>query len=311
LDVSVDAATRVSTQQMSTRRNVGFTAGYDAPELSETGATTMTDVFAFGKLLLTRDLVDFSPDRNSLARAMTALRAVQRPSARDALKDFFFQEVFAEMPKELQTCIVCFARRETAQGAVCGHSHYTCGTCLSSYVQCELQLTMSSSDSLATHRARGGKIACPACKHTAAREPQDAQRYLSEQQLSQFLKAATFDSYQAARDEATEHRIWEQHQELFMQAVRNLERQFAEQRLTQLAVENTNATQEHLRRHYPNAMQCPTCGVGPVLPEGCMDLQAHHGERRGTRGFISNACSGCGFFARDRNAWARWDGRLA
>ena len=75
--------------------------------------------------------------------------------------------------------------------------------------------------------------------------------------------------------------------------------------------QDTAATAEYLRREYPNAVQCPRCRAGPVIPENCYDLQAHHGEALPPgRGRISNACPSCGFFSRDRNDWVRWDCQL-
>jgi uncharacterized C2H2 Zn-finger protein len=57
-------------------------------------------------------------------------------------------------------------------------------------------------------------------------------------------------------------------------------------------------------------VQCPHCGAGPVIPENCHDLQAHHGERARSGGQISNACPACGFFSRERGDWVRWNGQM-
>mmetsp|Transcript_86720 Transcript_86720/g.126829 ORF Transcript_86720/g.126829 Transcript_86720/m.126829 type:complete len:90 (-) Transcript_86720:100-369(-) len=69
------------------------------------------------------------------------------------------------------------------------------------------------------------------------------------------------------------------------------------------------ATTEFLKRQYPNAVQCPNCSAGPVIPENCYDLGAYHGER--TRGgHISSACPACRFFNRERGNWVRWNGQM-
>jgi hypothetical protein len=68
------------------------------------------------------------------------------------------------------------------------------------------------------------------------------------------------------------------------------------------------ATAEFMRRQYHNAVQCPRCRAGPVIPEKCYDLQAHHGESSSSgSGRISNACPSCGFFSSERGDWVRWD----
>ena len=56
LDVSMDAATRCSTTTATVR--YGGTTGYMAPELERTGSTMQTDIFAFGRLLLTPNMLE-------------------------------------------------------------------------------------------------------------------------------------------------------------------------------------------------------------------------------------------------------------
>eukprot|EP00961_Rhodomonas_salina_P299111 3938656-Rhodomonas_salina.1 len=69
-------------------------------------------------------------------------------------------------------------------------------------------------------------------------------------------------------------------------------------------------TREYLRSVYPDALQCPRCGHGPVIVDGCSDLRAHHGQRAQGGGTFSNACHACGFFSNERAQWMHWDGRL-
>ena len=50
------------------------------------------------------------------------------------------------------------------------------------------------------------------------------------------------------------------------------------------------ATAEFMRRQYPNAVQCPRCHAGPVIPRHCWNLELQHGESLEIgRGRISNA----------------------
>ena len=73
---------------------------------------------------------------------------------------------------------------------------------------------------------------------------------------------------------------------------------------------NEELTRRELLQEYPNAVQCPSCGAGPVVPENCYDLEAHHGEALQGGGHVSNACPECGFFDRDRGNWKKWDGQM-
>ena len=51
-NISVDTRTRTSAKFVTASRTVvGYTPGFDAPELMRTGATVQTDMYAFGKTL--------------------------------------------------------------------------------------------------------------------------------------------------------------------------------------------------------------------------------------------------------------------
>ncbi|CAE8641489.1 unnamed protein product [Polarella glacialis] len=313
LDVSVESATRCSTKhatERATSAKVSYTIGFDAPELLKTGATTKSDVFAFGATLCVPGIVAEGPARNALASLMKAQDPKKRLSAKEALQDVFFTAVLRYIPEERHTCIVCYESKPSTKGVVCGRSHFVCAGCLDSYVEEELSMLMASAEALARHRASGGLMPCPACKDVAVRAPNDAGSFYEDLQLYQGLSKEVFRGYSAAKDQATEDRIWKDQQELFNIKLAKLQEEYRRRGVAQLAAENEAATLQFLRRSCPNAVQCPSCGLGPVLPEGCFDLGSHHGEARARGGFVSNACRGCGFFSRERSAWARWDGNM-
>jgi hypothetical protein len=106
-----------------------------------------------------------------------------------------------------------------------------------------------------------------------------------------------------------EQRLFEELQQRFQEQLEAARREFENANHVARAEQGAAATAEFMRRRYPNAVQCPRCSAGPVIPENCYDLQAHHGEETG-RGRISNACPSCGFFSRERGDWVRWDGQL-
>eukprot|EP00438_Fugacium_kawagutii_P036135 Skav217546 [mRNA] locus=scaffold4393:35651:36823:- [translate_table: standard] len=285
MDISVDmAGRRCSTQRMkATRAAVGFTRGFDAPEI-EKGATKKTDLFAFSMTLNALD--EYSPNvkqakgalRDSLASKLTAKESTQRPSASDTLGDPFFEGCSDED--------------------------------LHSFVDAELSWLETSTEALERHRANNGLLYCPQCKIEEALG--DEGQY-DQQTLASHLDKETYQRFEAARDSAKELELWKQHQAEFSKRLEELAAEYEKQERFQQARLNEEATKDFLRRSAPNALQCPKCGVGPVLPEGCADLQAHNGERRaqGTRvAFISNACRKCNFFSRQRSDWHPWNGQI-
>jgi hypothetical protein len=122
------------------------------------------------------------------------------------------------------------------------------------------------------------------------------------------LSDELFSQHRAAQDAVVEQRLFDQLQHRFQEelaAARDVGNTLAR---TQ---QDAEATAEYMRRQFPNAVQCPRCGAGPVIPEHCYDLQAHHGEMAEQgRGRISNACPACGFFSRERGDWLMWNGQM-
>jgi hypothetical protein len=59
-----------------------------------------------------------------------------------------------------------------------------------------------------------------------------------------------------------------------------------------------------------NAIQCASCGFGPVEHFACSSLSSHHGEAVG-RSRVNNACGRCGWFSPDVSQWLPWDGTVA
>ena len=138
LDISVDmAGRRCSTQRIKATRNaVGFTHGFDAPEIMD-GATKKTDMFAFGMTLKVLD--DYSDavkeakgaQRDSLWKKLTDVAHKKRPSASECLNDPFFEACIDRQPPEsTAVCVVCYGQHKLSEGVVCGHSHFVCDEAL-------------------------------------------------------------------------------------------------------------------------------------------------------------------------------------
>ena len=215
------------------------------------------------------------------------------------------------------TCGVCLD--DGVRGVACGAQarHIICATCAPMEVQRVLQDLLEPT-ALERFRQRGGLIKCvqDGCIAT-----------YSDEFLAPLLPASTEQHYRREQaDVARYHRAWgrvpfecvcgftagtssawEKHL-----ALRNTPYSSVKHsRVIRAAGDSEEAaTAQYLRDHYRNAVQCPRCGAGPVIPEQCADLQAHHGETLSRGGRISNACPSCGFFSRNRGDWASWDGLL-
>ena len=180
----------------------------------------------------------------------------------------------------VRECCVCFD--ENPRGVACGdeahaaHAHFLCADCAPREVQRVLQ-ALQEPVPLQQFRARGGRIKCV--------EDGCAAPYRDELLLP-LLPWSTAQAYRREQADAAE-----------APCAGKLQSEAA-------------ATAEFLRRHYRNAVQCPRCHAGPVIPENCADLQAHHNEPTGRGGRISNACRECGFFSRNRADWVAWDGSM-
>jgi hypothetical protein len=194
-------------------------------------------------------------------------------------------------------CSICFEDR--AQGLECREEHFICVDCAPLEVERILDQIEEEPGALSRHREHGGRIECvePGCRALYA-----------ETLLARNVPEGVFCRYRGAQDDAVEQRLFDQLQGQFQERLAAARAVF--EGSSARAAQDAAATAEFLRRQFPNAVQCPQCGAGPVIPENCFDLQAHHGERLGRGGRVSNACPSCGFFSRDRGSWARWDGQM-
>jgi len=201
------------------------------------------------------------------------------------------------------TCNICYDKVERSQGLGCENStlHFVCAECAPREVQRILQ-EIREPTQLERHREQGGRIKCvqPGCDAMYA-----------EPALARVLSDELFVQYRAAQDNVVEQRLFTQLQQRFQVDLASARVEFECIGTVARTAQDAAATAEFMRRQYPNAVQCPRCSAGPVIPENCYDLQAHHGEHaRGGRGRISNACPACQFFSRERGDWVRWDGQM-
>ena len=205
--------------------------------------------------------------------------------------------------EEKQTCCICYDDAPISAGIGCERSadHFICANCAPREVQRILE-AIQEAEPLARHRAQGGRILCV---------QKDCNAPYAESALARALPDGLFREYRAVQDAVVEQRLFEELQQRFQEQLETARRELENANNVARVEQGAAATVEFMRRQYPNAVQCPRCHAGPVIPENCYDLQAHHGESSSSgRGRISNACPGCGFFSRERGDWVRWDGQL-
>ena len=162
-NISVDTATRTSTQFATQMTSIGYTQGFDAPELLKTGATIKTDMFAFGKTI-EAVLLEMNAEARDLADQLCSTLPEGRPTATEALRHPFFAPVRAWQKDERRICCVMRCGGEPVvlnDGVECPDAgHFTCDDCFDEYVATEAQKAMTG-DRLALER--GGRIKCPGC----------------------------------------------------------------------------------------------------------------------------------------------------
>ena len=203
--------------------------------------------------------------------------------------------------EEQQRCCISYDVFPVSAGLRCESiaGHFICADCAPREVQRILE-AIQEAEPLARHRAQGGYIVCV---------QQDCGAQYAEPALARVLPDALCRRYRAAQNAVVEQRLFEELQQGFQEQIEAERREF--ENANNVVRQGAAATAEFLRRQYPNAVQCPRCHAGPVIPENCYNLQTHHGESSSSgRGRISNACPGCGFFSRDHSDWVSWDGHM-
>ena len=257
-DVARDTATR------TTRSALGFTQGYDAPELLRSGATEATDSFSLGKTveLVAKDCDMPGEDDGAgpLVARLTAPDPGRRPRPGDALADPFFAPVFRWQESQWRVCCLSTAceggRVALPTGLECGDpEHFVCADCLADHVANFVR--PGKGRERAVHE---GKVPCPA--FTSCRV------HFSEWALAQALPADTFATYSEARLQLLRDRVWlEMEPEVQRQVqaeVQRLERMDADSREVLRHVHRI--TEEILN------LKCPRCGWPFVDFEGCFAL---------------------------------------
>ena len=216
-DISIDTNMRTSVQ-FSTAR-LGYTAGFDAPELRATGATFATDMFAFGSTVdAVRAKCDPSADQREqddtqqlVAAFITDLThqdPLVRTSAAQALKHGFFEPVTVYQRAETRVCGQMLNERcveeriALSQGIQCATGHFTSAWCLEALVLKSIEAGGDTNCALHTRQA-DGKIHCT---HCLAEQPRTFTAF-ADVDLARALGATVFDQYLRARMKVLEDKM--------------------------------------------------------------------------------------------------------
>jgi hypothetical protein len=156
-DISLAMCTRMSALYTATR--VGFTQGFAAPELTRTGGSQKTDVFAFGATIQ----AIAAEDSAGIVALLCHAQPEKRPTAAEAMQHPFFAPVFQWTKDERRTCCVAAycggALTSLALGVECCGcvSHFVCDECFEQVVKA------AAGEDLRVVERREGGVPCPGC----------------------------------------------------------------------------------------------------------------------------------------------------
>jgi hypothetical protein len=189
----------------------GYTRGFEAPELSQTGRSTpASDMFALGKTVA--ELRAACTDADSAAsaaevadfeRVLTADAAEDRPSADAAGAHAFFKPLFEFRREQTSKCCICLEVKLHSDGVLCAEGHLTCSACLDGHVQ------SCAGEELRLLREREGRVCCP----NSGGGLGCAAAPFSDSELGQTVSAAVFDSYVKGRMRLLESSVREEMEE--------------------------------------------------------------------------------------------------
>jgi hypothetical protein len=214
-------------------------------------------------------------------------------------------------------CVICLEQSQPVTR--CRRGHAICSPCFTSYVQeiCSAAASTEINSLPATERQRFGRVHCP-CAGAAG--GCDTAAFSDTAVASSLTDEATLARYLEMRALLPIH---EATTKVYEEANATLQEELVRLRASAGSALPADPGQlllaKMLRRNMPNARQCKQCGWGPMAFKACSDLQAHHGQVVATLVAseneadervvkIDNSCPRCGWFARERKAWPKWDG---
>jgi len=258
-DISVDSGTRTSAARAhATMTQVGFTPGFAAPELLRTGASSASDIYAFGATIA--EVAPAHVERDSLLRRLQAENPSERPTAHEVLDDPYFAPVFVWARDERRACCICLEDGiRLEEGKECGRTdgppHFVCRDCLGQHVQA----TVGSE--LRLRQATEGRVQCPG-------RPCDSAPY-PDVDLAQSVSSEVFRRYTESRlDLLEQRRAAELEGEMQARLGAELRRlQALDEKQRRVRAVRNQIVEDIL------TLKCPRCGQAFLDFVGCFALQ--------------------------------------
>ncbi|KAJ1496096.1 hypothetical protein T484DRAFT_2757674 [Baffinella frigidus] len=244
----------------------GYTPGFEAPELLQTGSTPASDMFALGKTV--EELCDACTEGGSaasaaevadLVRVLTADAAKDRPSADVAAADAFFKPLLEFRREQTSNCCICLEVKRHSDGALCAEGHLTCSACLDGHVQ------SCAGEELRLLREREGRVCCP----NSGGGLGCAAAPFSDSELGQTVSAAVFDSYVKGRMRLLESSVREEMEE---EAERRIQAELQRLRTLDEGQRKVLAARKHVEEEILTS-KCPRCRTAFLDFEGCCALK--------------------------------------
>jgi hypothetical protein len=197
-------------------------------------------------------------------------------------------------------CGICCCAVSSDSIFSCPGGHSLCSDCLGTYVGAELDKVEGNTNLKLEFGSRSGSILCPhhyvsGCSHSF--EPADLAPSLSKDKL---------------------RKLWSLNNECIAAHEFSKSAAEAQKKLDGMGIASAAAKKKFdheqleasLRLQFGgSAYQCKECSFGPILRDGCTDLNAHHNQQVG-RAKINNGCPECGWFASNIREWPSWNGKI-
>jgi hypothetical protein len=268
-DIAVDSGARTTQQYLATTRHrVGWTPGFEAPELAETGSSAAADVFALGRTVaalrdkcVEAERAASAAEVDAFVAALTAREPEVRPSADEAGQHAFYRALLEQRAEQVSECVVCMERAWHADSAVCGEGHLVCRDCMEGHVQ------HCAGEDMRVRRQREGRVPCP---HATPALGCTATPY-SDAELAQAVSAAAFEAYVRARMEMVESSVRE---EAEREGEERLRAELARLQALDEAQRAVLAARKHIEEEILTS-RCPRCKAAFLDFVGCCALTCH------------------------------------
>jgi serine/threonine protein kinase len=286
-DISIDTSKRVSTSWRTSQTSLGFTLGYQAPELSIEGrANEKTDMYAFGKTiesLLSNcnpkesqeasessagqgRIIELCSQTKDLIQALLKEDPGERPCANKAMNEPFFATLNGMCRVEAKICLLCQMSgndcgKKPQHGTTCSAEHFHCANCLTDLTQDLLKV-----ENGVLREKREARVMCcmfPSECTAPGFSDKDLALHLPGNIFQQYLQAR-IDLLMAKTEAALEEQVR-------MEVEAELDRLKAMNEVEQGFLKARKHIEEEILQ-----MKCPRCSKAFYDFDGCFAISCHN-----------------------------------